>query len=209
MSAPRKAYTIQLVKIQPEERVATTSELNSAPGWVTCHREARGMGYWATTQVKGLSLEITIVSEVETVHEVEDSSLIVVMRDGENPTGSKTVARYQMEYVGTWETQYIPVKVCDDKPINGKELQMMYWESDQLIVAMKPRNGGGAKGLAGKPLERGHIVQAQNWKNDVNKTLSIIPTMSEEVYLKSRMREICTSGSVRGFIVSSNNRRWL
>ena len=94
------------------------------------------MGYWATTQVKGFSPEIHIVSEVETVHEVEDSSLIVAnsgqnhravrpkyamkvaltMRDGENPTGSKTVARYQMERVGTWETQYIPAGVCDDKP---------------------------------------------------------------------------------------------
>lgn len=68
MSAPGKAYVIQLVEIQPEVRVATTSELNPAPGGVTCHREARGMGYRATTQVKGLSPGITIVSVADAVH---------------------------------------------------------------------------------------------------------------------------------------------
>ena len=58
MGAPRKARAIQLVKIQPAERLATTSELNLAPSSVTSCREAKGMGYWAATQVKGLSSEI-------------------------------------------------------------------------------------------------------------------------------------------------------
>ena len=206
MSAPSKAYTIHPAESGTEERVATTSELNSAPGWVTCHREARGMGYWATTQVKGLSPEIFIVSEVDAFHIVEDRSLTIAKQDSENPTGSETVARYQMECVGTWETQYIPVKVCDDKPINSKESQMMYWESDQFIVVMKPRNGGGAKGLAVRPLDKGHIHQTQNWSLNANKTCSI--TSGWEVWLKSRVREICKHGSVRGFIVNSE-RRWL
>ncbi|OYT61523.1 hypothetical protein B6U67_05730 [Methanosarcinales archaeon ex4484_138] len=46
-----------MMKIQPEERLAATSELNPAPSLVTGCGEARGMGYWAATQVKGLSRE--------------------------------------------------------------------------------------------------------------------------------------------------------
>jgi len=80
MSAPSKARNIQLVKIQSEERLAATSELNSAPGLVTNRREARGMGYWAATQVKGLSLEIDIVSVVDTFHVVEDEILVTERR---------------------------------------------------------------------------------------------------------------------------------
>ncbi|RCV65121.1 hypothetical protein C5S53_05280 [Methanophagales archaeon] len=48
-------HIIQLVKIQPEERLAATSELNSASCLVTGCGEARGMGYWAAAQVKGFS----------------------------------------------------------------------------------------------------------------------------------------------------------
>lgn len=55
MSVQSKVHTIRLVKIQPEERLATTSELNLASSLVTDCEEARGMGYWAATQVKGLS----------------------------------------------------------------------------------------------------------------------------------------------------------
>ena len=80
MSAPSKACNIQLVKIQPEERLASTSELNSAPGLVTNRREAGGMGYWAATQVKGLSLEIIIMSVVDTVHLVEGGILVTERR---------------------------------------------------------------------------------------------------------------------------------
>ena len=83
MGAPSKAHTIQLVKIQPEERLATTSELNLAPSLVTDCREAKGMGYWAATQVKGLSSEITIVSVADAVHGAEGSILITVSRQGD------------------------------------------------------------------------------------------------------------------------------
>jgi hypothetical protein len=38
-------YNIQLVKIQPEERLAAPSELNLASSLVTGYGEARGMGY--------------------------------------------------------------------------------------------------------------------------------------------------------------------
>jgi len=51
----------------------------------------------------------------------------------------------------------------------------VYWESDQPIVAMKPRNGGGAKGVTRKLLRDRTLI----------------------VFLKSRMRETRTSGSVR------------
>jgi len=76
MSAPRKARNVQLVKIQSEERLATTSELNSAPGLVTNCREARGMGYWAATKVKGLSPEMYIIPDADTFHVVEGEILI-------------------------------------------------------------------------------------------------------------------------------------
>ncbi len=41
MSVPSKIHNIQLVKIQPEERLATTSELNLASCLVTGSGEAR------------------------------------------------------------------------------------------------------------------------------------------------------------------------
>ena len=80
------------------------------------------MGYWAATQVKGLSPEITNVSAADVVHLTEDSTLIAVSpnlqswniawsswawRGDESPTGSKTVARYQMDIMGTRETQSV------------------------------------------------------------------------------------------------------
>ena len=52
MSVPSKVHNIQLVKIQPEERLAATSELNPASSLVTGCGEARGIGYWAATQVR-------------------------------------------------------------------------------------------------------------------------------------------------------------
>ena len=55
MGVPSKIHNVQLVEIQPEERLAATSELNLASCLVTGCGEARGMGYWAATQVKGLS----------------------------------------------------------------------------------------------------------------------------------------------------------
>jgi len=142
------------VKFQPEERLVTTSELNLAPGGVTYHREARGMGCRAATQVKGLSPEITIVSEADGVHLLgRQYSHNRYWQGYASPTGSETVARHQMNSVGTREAQCISRSfgICDDKPINGKESQMMHWESDQLIVVMKQGNACGAKGLAGKP----------------------------------------------------------
>jgi hypothetical protein len=132
MSAPSEAYIIQLVQIQSEERLATTSELNSATDGVICHREARGMGYRATPQGKGLSPEIPLISEVaipyycgmmkaDAVHLAVGSSLITVMRGYETPTGSETVARYQKDSIGTWESRNVPEKVwvCS----NGGSLQ--------------------------------------------------------------------------------------
>jgi transposase len=73
-----KLMISSMVKIQPEERLASTSELNLASSLVTGCSEAKGMGYWAATQVKGLSPEIIDVSEVDVVKRTEDSTLIAV-----------------------------------------------------------------------------------------------------------------------------------
>jgi len=69
MGAPSKVYVFQLVKIQPEQRLAITSELNLAPSLVTSYREVKAMGYRASTQVKGLRSESTIVSIADAVHQ--------------------------------------------------------------------------------------------------------------------------------------------
>jgi len=37
--------------------------------------------------------------------------------------------------------------VCDIKPINGKILQIAFWESDQFVVLLKQGNSCGGKGL--------------------------------------------------------------
>ena len=140
------------MKIQPEERLATSSELNPAPacrepqgrtGGVTCHREARGMRYWAATKVTGLSPEITIMSEADVVHPCgRQDSHNRYWRGYASPTGSETVARYQVDSVGTREARNAPVRVWVTKPIDGKASQMALWESDQPIVVMRSRESG-------------------------------------------------------------------
>jgi len=67
-----------MVKIQPEERLAPISELNLASSLVTGCSEAKGMGYWAATQVKGLSPEIVNVLEADVVKRTEGSTLIAI-----------------------------------------------------------------------------------------------------------------------------------
>ena len=163
MSVPSKVHNSQLVKIQPEERLAATSELNLASSLVTGCGEARGMGYWAATQVKGLSTEIFVVPEADVVHLTEGSTLIAdspnlqswnitgssgTWRGDESPAGSETVARYQMDIMGTREGQSVLLTgVCPIKPINGKIVQTTLWESDQFIVPVKRGNACGGKGL--------------------------------------------------------------
>jgi len=143
------------VKIQPEERLAATSERNSASRLVTGCGEARGMGYWAATQVKGFSHEIFIVPEADVVLLTEGSTLIAdsligTWQGDASPAGSKTVARYQMDIMGTREAQSVLLTgVCPIKPINGKILQTTLWESDQFIVPEKQGNACRGKGLAG------------------------------------------------------------
>ena len=225
MSVPSKIHNIRLVQIQPEERLAATSELNLAFCLVTGSGEARGMGYWAATQVKGLSHEIFIVPEADVVHLTEGSILIAdspnlqswniagssgTWRGDESPAGSETVARYQMDIMGTREGQSVlPTGVCVIKPIDGKIVQMTLWESDQFIVPLKRGNARRGKGLAVEPLGQGHIHRTKRRVKGGNKTgLITYPENDREVLLKSRMRENFKSGSVRGLIAASG-RRWL
>ena len=225
MSVPSKIHNSQLVQIQPEERLAATSELNLAFCLVTGSGEAKGMGYWAATQVKGLSPEIFIVPEADVVHLTEGSTLIAdspnlqswniagssgTWRGDESPAGSETVARYQMDIMGTREGQSVLLTgVCAIKPIDGKIVQTTLWESDQFIVPLKRGNARGGKGLAVEPLGQGHIHRTKRRIKDGNKTgLITYPENDREVLLKSRMRENLKSGSVRGLIAASG-RRWL
>jgi hypothetical protein len=94
---------------------------------------------------------------------------------GVSPAGSKTVAWYQTEIMGTREAQCALhiLGVCAIKPINGKIPQMAYWESDQPIVPMKQGNACGGKGLTVEPLGQGHIHRTQMRVKDGNKTVPI------------------------------------
>ena len=110
-------------EVQSGERLATIPELNPASSPAMGCGEARGMGYWAATQVKVLSLEIAIVTEADTVHVVEGRMDSTVKGEViSTPSGSEAVARCQKDSVGTREAQGVPRQfgVCDTKPINGK-----------------------------------------------------------------------------------------
>jgi hypothetical protein len=127
------------VRIWAVERLATTTVGNSAYREVTNYMKPEGTRYQVTTQVKGLISEITSVSGADAVHDVEGRSLIAERRGYANPTESEAVTWYQKGRMGTRETQNVlqcKTGVCiGDKPINGKTIQMMFWESDQQIVS--------------------------------------------------------------------------
>ena len=121
------------------------------------------MGYQATTEVKVISPEILMILEADVICVTEGSIHTIISqhlqswniaessgtRQGDvSPTGSQTVAWYQKEIMGTREAQYVlPTGVCTVKPMDGKMAQMVYWESDQIIVLLKQGNACGGKGL--------------------------------------------------------------
>jgi RNA-directed DNA polymerase len=146
-----KLFSDQDWGIQPGERPAITPVLNSACEEVTDHMKPEGRRDQAITQVKVLSPVIDNNTEAEAVH-CEEGSMDKADK-GEaiyTPSGSKAMAGYQMESAGTGETQGVPKnEVCNNKPINGKEIQKTHWESDQLIVPKKQGNACRGKGLAG------------------------------------------------------------
>ena len=174
-------------EVQSGERLATTSVPNSAQGKVTTLVKPEEGRYWAVTQVKVLSPEITIVTEADTLHFVEGRMGNTVKGEViSTPSGSETVARCQKDSMGTREAQGALRKgVCNDKPIDGESLQKAPWESDQPIVPRKQGNACGGKGLERKPLGRGHILHTRRWVKDVNKTVSVTYRDDREVLLKS------------------------
>ncbi|NQE53718.1 hypothetical protein C5S29_09000 [ANME-1 cluster archaeon GoMg3.2] len=205
-------HNIQLVQIQPEERLAAPSELNPASSLVTGCGEARGMGYWAATQVKGFSHEISSVPEADVVLLTEGSTLIAdslnrTWQGDASPAGSKTVARYQTEIMETRETLGVRLSgVCPIKPINGKIVQTTLRESDQFIVPEKQGNACRGKGLAGARWTGRDTPSIPRDGQEVSTKLWSITQLYEnveDVLLKSRMRENFKSGSVRGLIVTS------
>jgi len=113
--------------------------------------------------VKVISPEILLILEADVICVTEGSNHSTdikhlqswdiaessAIRQGDvSPTGSKTAAWYQMETMGTRETQYaLPLGICDIKSMNGKILQIAFWESDQFVVLLKQGNSCGGKGL--------------------------------------------------------------
>ncbi len=167
-----------------------------------------------TTQVKELSPEIIHrVGGRYCSFSIRQNSYSRNRQGDKSPTGSETVALYQKDMAGTWENRYIADRACDNKPINGKDAQTIYRWSDKPIVAMKFRNGNGAKGLTGRPLERNATARLRTGEQLPTEPNPETSSMEGDVFQKSRVRENCTHGSVRGLIASpdENNfiRRWL
>jgi len=106
------------------------------------------------------SIHTTISSNLRSWNIAESSG---TWQGDVSPTGSKTVAWYQTETMGTRETQHaFPKGVCDIKPINGKILQIAYWESDQFVVLLKQGNSCGGKGLTGVRMASGsHLPHSE------------------------------------------------
>jgi len=116
-------------------------------------------------RMSSIRSEITIVSSADVVHLTEGSTLIAdslngTWRGDASPAGSETVARYQMDIMGTREGQSVLLTgVCPIKPINGKIVQTTLWElrsdlikhfkslMDQLIIPEKRDNARVEKGL--------------------------------------------------------------
>ena len=68
MGAPSEAHIIQLVKIQPEKRLAISSEQNLTCRAVTNCTKLEGWMHQAVTQVNVLSPEIIVIVEVDAFH---------------------------------------------------------------------------------------------------------------------------------------------
>jgi len=168
------------------------------------------MRYRATTQVKVLSPETSVVPVAEAFPYAAGNILVTVMRGDANLAGSKSVARYQRVNIGTRETHDAPARIGANKPlISGKSAPLASWESDQLVVVMKRGNACGAKGLAGEPRSRDTFSGLRTGLRKSTKLDSMTySTEGEEVVLKSRMREICKSRSVRRLIMDSEG-SWL
>ena len=98
-------------EIQLRKRPAATLKSNSACGKVTNRMKLEGGSRWVTTKVKVLGPKITIISEVDTVHIVEDNMLTTAKgEEVSTPTGSKAGARQQKDSVGTRQNHSIPQK---------------------------------------------------------------------------------------------------
>ncbi len=120
-------------------------------------------------EVKVINPEILVILEADVIRVTEGSIHITVspnlrswniaessgtLQGDMSPKESKTIAWYQTENMGTRETQYsIPLGECDIKPMNGKILQMAFWESVQSIVLLNQGNACGGKGGCGTKLK--------------------------------------------------------
>ena len=108
-----------------------------------------GASYRATTQVKGLSPVIPVIPVADAVHKAAGNTLLTVRQGEARLAGSETVARYHTDRPGTRETHDALGRVWAAKSRKDKAVQTASWESDRPIVATKPANAGGAKGLTG------------------------------------------------------------
>ena len=127
MDVSSKIYNIQLLKIQPEERLATSSELNPAPILVTGCCEARGIEVLGCNASKGIEPRNTHYLRGDVVHLTEGSS--GTWRDDASPTGPEIVARRQRDIMKTREAR------APEEPNAGKP-HALFCEG-----SLKPKGG--------------------------------------------------------------------
>ncbi len=103
-----------------------------------------------TTQVKVLSPEILLVSEVDAVHIAVDKTLIAVKGQGDkSPTGSEAVSSCQRIDMNSGEPGYPQSGSMRQQVLKDKEPQKMSRQSDYPIVSVKQGNACGEKGIEG------------------------------------------------------------
>lgn len=150
MSAPREICEVQPVEVGTEQRLAISSERNSAFREVTNWVMPEERRNQAAMQMKGLSPEITYVLEADTFHIEGRQNRIV--REGENeatPTGSKTAAWDQKDDTGTRDIQ----SASRQEGISSNNLKRGEGVDGALEVGLtrsteETANYGGGKGLA-------------------------------------------------------------
>ena len=88
-------------------------------------------------RVKGLSPEITFVSEVDAVHIAVDKTLIAIKGQGDkSPTGSEAVSSCQRIDMNSGEPGYSQSRSMRQQVLKDKEPQKISRQSDYPIVSM-------------------------------------------------------------------------
>jgi hypothetical protein len=142
-------------------------------------------------RVKELNHKIFVIPDADAFHKAVGNTLTVGMRDCERLAGGlKTVVKCQEDRLESWDSHNAYSRLWINKSEKDKVIQMVLWESDKSIVAMKPRNRDEANGLI--RMQETLRDTPSRYRAEVN-TLTKFKSLTqyEEVFL-SRERELHT-----------------